>query len=61
MNYFDFGNGAKLEIASNFWIYLAVTIPLTILTGLAWKLAVRRQEQKESSDQSSSAEMWDKV
>ncbi|THX58525.1 hypothetical protein D6D06_02845 [Aureobasidium pullulans] len=61
MNYFDFGDGAKLEIASNFWIYLAVTIPLTILTGLAWKLAVRRQEQKESSDQSSSAEMWDKV
>lgn len=46
MNYFDFGDGAKIEIASNFWIYLAVTIPLTILTGMAWWLAVRHQKNK---------------
>lgn len=46
MNYFDFGDGAKIEIASNFWIYLAVTIPLTILTGMAWWLAVRHQKHK---------------
>ncbi|TIA59193.1 hypothetical protein D6C76_10501 [Aureobasidium pullulans] len=62
MNYFDFGDGAKIEIASNFWIYLAVTIPLTVLTGMAWWLAVRHQKHKAPGHHSGrSSSEWEKV
>ncbi|KAJ9615175.1 hypothetical protein H2200_001249 [Cladophialophora chaetospira] len=41
MNVFDYdGNSHKMETARNWWIYLAVWIPLTVVTILLWQLAV---------------------
>ncbi|KAF2089023.1 hypothetical protein K490DRAFT_64234 [Saccharata proteae CBS 121410] len=47
MNFFDFGDEtSKIRVASNWWIYLAVTVPLTIMTAIVWWQASRKQKRK---------------
>ncbi|GME53177.1 hypothetical protein GTA08_BOTSDO11761 [Neofusicoccum parvum] len=47
MNFFDFDDGmSSLRIAANSWIYLVVTVPLTLLTALSWWVAANGQKKK---------------
>ncbi|KAL9073033.1 MAG: hypothetical protein Q9157_004890 [Trypethelium eluteriae] len=49
MNILDFDERtASMRIANDFWIYLAVTTPLTALTGLAWWWASKRHKHKRA-------------
>lgn len=50
MNFFDFDDGmSSLRIAANSWIYLVVTVPLTLLTALAWWFAANGQKKKRDN------------
>lgn len=49
-NFFAFGASAELKLASNIWIYVVVTIPLTVLTIGCWWLA-SRETRKKRQDQ----------
>ncbi|KAF2809338.1 uncharacterized protein BDZ99DRAFT_520694 [Mytilinidion resinicola] len=50
MNLFDFDSQtSNIRIATDFWIYLVVTIPLTALTAAGWWLAADRQKTKRLS------------
>ncbi|KAF2490695.1 hypothetical protein BU16DRAFT_565631 [Lophium mytilinum] len=47
MNFFDFDSQtSSIRIATDFWIYLVVTVPLTALTAAGWWLAADRQKDK---------------
>lgn len=48
-NFFAFGASAELRLASNIWIYVVVTIPLTIFTIGCWWLA-SRDSRKQRQD-----------
>lgn len=45
-NFFAFGASAELKLASNIWIYVVVTVPLTVLTIGCWWLASRETRKK---------------
>ncbi|PWY96716.1 hypothetical protein BO94DRAFT_592680 [Aspergillus sclerotioniger CBS 115572] len=42
MNLFDFGNG-KLSISRQFWIFIVLAVPLTLLTLAMWYFVTQRQ------------------
>lgn len=48
-NFFAFGASAELLLASNIWIYVAVTIPLTIFTIGCWWYASRKSSKQRQN------------
>ncbi|RAL04458.1 uncharacterized protein BO80DRAFT_462077 [Aspergillus ibericus CBS 121593] len=43
MNLFDFANGDKLSISRQFWIFIVLAVPLTLLTLAMWYFVTQRQ------------------
>ncbi|KAF2140220.1 uncharacterized protein K452DRAFT_53018 [Aplosporella prunicola CBS 121167] len=55
MNVFDFdGPRKRLNVTKDFWVYIIVTIPLTMVTVLLWWVATRREKRKRMKKASSS-------
>ncbi|KAF4506699.1 hypothetical protein G6O67_006754 [Ophiocordyceps sinensis] len=50
MTFFNFQAGAAPHVASQFWIYFAVTIPLTVAIVLSWWWFDRRREAQYAKD-----------
>ena len=40
----DTGNGLRIEVSSDFWIYWAVVAPLTVLLVVAWIVWINRNQ-----------------
>ncbi|PYI01669.1 hypothetical protein BO78DRAFT_464511 [Aspergillus sclerotiicarbonarius CBS 121057] len=52
MNLFDFANGEKLSISRQFWIFIVLAVPLTLLTLAMWYFVTQQQlrnRQKKKS------------
>ena len=52
MNLFTFGTSQEsgFQISPRFWIFEAISVPLTIVTIGAWSLTVRRKNKKRALD-----------
>lgn len=50
MNFFDFNAGSsqfnKMAVSSDFWIFWAISVPITILTVLTWYVWQKQQSEK---------------
>ena len=48
MNFFNFeANSGTIHISPWFWVYVAATLPLTVVTVGGWYLVKSRQEKKK--------------
>ena len=51
--------GGDIIVSTRFWVYWAVTIPLTVLTLLVWALWTRRQARTHRiSEEKAREELW---
>ena len=50
MNFFDFNAGSsqfnEMAVSSDFWIFWAISVPITILTVLTWYVWPKQQSEK---------------
>ncbi|RHZ45216.1 uncharacterized protein CDV56_102871 [Aspergillus thermomutatus] len=60
MNLFSFGeSGSGFSISKQFWIYVAVAVPLTVLTLSTWWVITQKQKKKKAARRDAmSQEFW---
>lgn len=51
MNFFNQSNSSQFEISPRFWVYVAITVPLTVVTIGAWYLYKLQYDRKKNSDE----------
>jgi hypothetical protein len=58
MNFFRMGNSNKVVISPEFWIYIVISIPITVATMMCWRWWKARQDairEKAVSDVASTS------